>query len=68
MINQEQNIACPVCSTKIPFEATQLLQGVQFKCPNEQCDASIGLSMESKDVVGNAMEKFNEMKGAVAKK
>ncbi len=63
MINQEQAIPCPVCTTKIPFDATQLMQGVKFKCPNEQCDASIGLSMESKPLVESAMEKLNEIKG-----
>lgn len=47
MINQEQNIPCPVCNTKIPFQVTELLKGVQFKCPNTQCDASIGLAQVS---------------------
>jgi hypothetical protein len=68
MINQEQVIACPVCSTKIPFDANQLMIGVKFQCPNQQCDASIGLAMESKPVVEEALEKFNEMKGKVEKK
>ena len=47
MIDQEQSIPCPVCNTKIPFQVTELLIGVQFKCPNAQCDASIGLSQVS---------------------
>ncbi len=67
MINQEQVIPCPVCNTKIPFDPTQLMQGVKFQCPNQQCDASIGLAMESKPIVEEAMDKFKEMKGTVGK-
>jgi len=68
MINQEQTIPCPVCNTKIPFTASQLLQGVQFKCPNEECNASISLSKESKPIVENTMNKLDEVKGIIGKK
>ena len=67
MINQEQNIPCPVCNTKIAFVATQLMQGMRFHCPNELCDASIGIAIESKPVVEEAMDKLNEIKGKVGK-
>ena len=67
MINQEQNIACPVCSTKIPFDAMELMKGVQFKCPNSQCDASVGIAQESRPLVGKALDKFAELKGKVGK-
>jgi hypothetical protein len=67
MINQEQVIPCPVCQTKIPFDSMQLMQGAQYACPNEQCDAVIGLAQESKPMVEEAMQKFNEMKSNLGK-
>ena len=67
MINQDQSIACPVCQTKIPFDTNQLLRGVKFSCPNEQCDASIGLSTESQPMVEKSIEKFNEIKNEFKK-
>lgn len=63
MINQEQSIPCPVCSTKIPFDVMLLMQGTQFKCPNIACDASIGIAQESKSAVGEALDKLAEIKG-----
>ena len=68
MINQEQVIPCPVCQTKIPFDPIQLMQGVQYACPNINCDAVIGLAQESKPTVEAAMDKFNEMKSNLGKK
>lgn len=68
MINQEQNIPCPVCSTKIPFSVNELMRGVKFKCPNPTCDASVGLAEESKPLVEHAIDKFEALKGNVAKK
>jgi len=59
MIN-EQKIPCPVCTTAIPFDVRQLLMGVQFTCPN--CLAAIGLAVESKDSVNDALEKFKDVK------
>lgn len=40
--------------------------GAQFVCPT--CGASIGLAQESKEVVSEAMGKFNEMKNNLLKK
>tara|TARA_R110000787_G_scaffold61198_9_gene138700 strand:+ start:21567 stop:21773 length:207 start_codon:yes stop_codon:yes gene_type:complete len=68
MKNQEQTIPCPVCNTKIHFDAIQLMQGVKFKCPNEQCGSSIGLSPESKINTENVMDKFNDLKDSIDKK
>lgn len=65
MINQEQAIPCPTCQTKIPFDPQQLLMGVQFTCPG--CHALIGLSTESRPLVQETMEKFNEMKSQIGK-
>ncbi|MBO3696817.1 hypothetical protein [Roseivirga sp. E12] len=65
MINLDQSIPCPVCQTKIPFDTKQLLMGVQFSCPN--CQAAIGLSDQSKPLVQETMEKFEELKKNVAK-
>ena len=58
----EQTIPCPVCGTKIPFDTNQLLLGILFKCPSPGCDASIGLPGESKPIVEETMNKFNELK------
>jgi hypothetical protein len=56
----EQQLPCPVCSTKIPFDAKQLIAGVQFVCPN--CQSSIGLAYESKPLVEDALKKLEELK------
>lgn len=61
MINLEQSIPCPVCNTKIPFDTKQLLLGIKFECPN--CKAAIGLAEESKPIVKETIEKFEEIKG-----
>ena len=68
MINNETHIACPLCSTKIPFDVKELMKGVKFQCPNSECDASIGLAEQSKEVVEKTMEKFEELKGKIGKK
>jgi transcription initiation factor IIE alpha subunit len=62
MINNDQSISCPVCGTKIPIDTTQLLLGIQFKCPNQDCDVSIGLHNDSKPIVEKTMTKLNELK------
>ncbi len=61
MINSDQSIPCPVCNTKIPFDTKQLLLGVKFVCSN--CQAAIGLADESKPIVQETIEKFEEIKG-----
>jgi transcription initiation factor IIE alpha subunit len=65
MINLEQNIPCPTCNTKIPFDTRQLLMGVKFVCPN--CQSAIGLANESKPIVQETMEKFDKLKGKISK-
>ncbi len=66
MLNQDQTIPCPACGTKIPFDTNQLILGVQFSCPNTECDASIGLAGESKVIVKEAMEKLEMVKGKIS--
>jgi hypothetical protein len=66
MLNQDQTIPCPICGTKIPFDTNQLIMGVQFSCPNTECDASIGLAGESKEIVKETMEKFETFKGKIS--
>jgi len=66
MINQEQSIPCPTCKTKIPFNAQQLLMGAQFACPG--CLTVIGLASESRPIVEETMDKFQEMKENLGKK
>lgn len=68
MINQDQTIPCPVCGTKIPFDTYQMLQGMQFACPNKECDAMIGLASESKPLVQETMEKFERVRTKLSKK
>ena len=65
MINPEQSIPCPVCSTKIPFDTKQLLMGVKFVCPN--CQAAIGLAEERKPIVKETLEKFEAIKEKFSK-
>ena len=59
-MNPEQNIPCPTCRTKIPFDVQQLLSGAQFVCPN--CQSMIGLAIESRAKVQETIEKFNDLK------
>lgn len=65
MIQQNQNIPCPICKTNIPFDTQQLMMGVRFSCGN--CNATIGLADESKEVVEQTMEKFESIKGRISK-
>ncbi len=53
---------CPVagCGGQITFNTYQLLQGKKFSCPN--CDATIGLSNESNDVVHDTISQFEDMR------
>ncbi len=67
MTNREQFVSCPVCGDKIAIDTMQLLAGVRFKCPNLECDAVIGLPTESKPIVQQTMEKFEQVKGQLAK-
>ncbi len=62
MINQENSITCPLCSTKIPFDIKMLLSGMKFSCPDLNCDASIGLSHESAPLVEETLEKLEALK------
>lgn len=66
MNNQSQTIPCPEqeCRTPIPFNTYQLLLGVQFACPS--CGSLIGLAVESKELVQETMQKFEDIKGKIA--
>lgn len=59
MITQ-QNIPCPVCQTAIPFDATQLLQGVGFSCP--QCGSVVSMAPESIPQGKAAIAEFQKFK------
>lgn len=63
---QEQSIPCPVCQTKIPFNATALLQGVSFTCPS--CFAVISIAQEALPTANDAMKKFEDLKKNAAHK
>ena len=65
MVNQEQSIPCPTCQNKIPFDAQQLLMGARFVCTN--CGGAIGLAEESKPLVSETMQKFDELKSGAVK-
>jgi DNA-directed RNA polymerase subunit RPC12/RpoP len=56
----EQYIACPNCKNNILFDVNSLLQGASFGC--NDCDAKIKLSGESKEVVSQSIENFNNIK------
>jgi len=55
-----QTIPCPVCKAAIPFDTRQLIQGVQFSCP--QCSVAVGLATESKGVVRQALDRFDKLR------
>lgn len=60
-----QTIPCPSCQEgTIHFNTYQLLQGVEFACPN--CSSKIGLAEESMGVVTDAMKSFEQLKKKVA--
>jgi len=65
MTSHSQTIPCPTCSTTIPFDVHQLLMGARFVCPN--CQGVIALAAESRGIVKETMEKFDEMKSNVLK-
>ena len=57
---EEQSIPCPHCQQKIIFDTRALLRGAEFRCAN--CGAILGLAAESKTIVEEAMQKFDEVK------
>jgi transcription initiation factor IIE alpha subunit len=59
------SIPCPVCQTAIPADSSQLITGVRFTCP--KCQATIGLSSQSKEQVETAMRDFEQLKEKMAK-
>lgn len=61
----KQTIPCPNCNEKIEFDVQGLLSGEKFNCPS--CDASIALGAESKPLVEQTMEKFEDMKNTASK-
>jgi transcription initiation factor IIE alpha subunit len=60
-----QTIPCPTCTTPISFDIKQLLDGVEFTCPN--CQQSIGLAPDSKDKVKETLNRFDDIKGRIEK-
>lgn len=58
MIN-EQKIPCPICQTKIPFDAQALIRGHKFSCPS--CFAVIGIAKESVEQATTVFEEFKEL-------
>lgn len=60
MINEDSTIPCPVCKIPIPFNVHSLLAGVSFSCP--KCLASVGLTQESKSIVGQTVDRLERIK------
>lgn len=60
MMAVNQVIPCPMCKGSIPFDTKQLLIGVQFSCPT--CGAKIGIAVENKGAVQEAMDKLQMLK------
>lgn len=67
-MNTQQTIPCPTpnCGGQIAIEARMLLQGSQFVCPN--CNGTVGLATESRQVVEETIDKFDTMKQELLKK
>lgn len=53
-------LPCPVCSTKIPADSTQLVAGTKFSCPN--CSAKIGLTTNSRPKAQQAVETLKKLR------
>lgn len=60
MQSKTTTIACPDCNTPILLEINQLLQGGKFTCST--CNASIGISLDSKNIVEKAVKSFEKTK------
>lgn len=64
MENFNSSINCPDCATSIIINTKQLLLGYKFSCPS--CNLSIGLSSDSRSVVENTIQKFDQFKKGTA--
>ena len=64
-MSNQPYITCPVCESKIHFEPHALVTGLHFNCP-ECPDVSIGLNLDSRDVVKDGLDKFSDLKQRVA--
>ena len=67
-MNTQHSIPCPTpnCGGKIVIDTHQLLLGHQFVCPN--CQGSVGLAEESREVVKDTINKFDAMKQELLQK
>ena len=61
-MNYHANVPCPDCGQNIPIESTLLIQGANFKCPNEQCNIAISLDASSGAQVQQAYEQLDKLK------
>ncbi len=59
-MNTINKIQCPNCGGQILFDPQLLVQGESFYC--NTCNASIGISNQSKDQAQKAMNQFNLLK------
>ncbi|MBC9796775.1 hypothetical protein [Sinomicrobium weinanense] len=66
-MNDQQFIPCPTenCSGNIFFDPHELMRGAQFVCPI--CNTVVGLAPESREIVNEAIEKFDELKRDIIK-
>ena len=56
----EQNLPCPVCQSKIPFDSVALIQGYKFSCHN--CNATVGISNDDLEHTSKIYDKYNSLK------
>jgi len=56
----EQSIPCPVCQTKIPFDAVALVKGHKFSCHG--CLAVVGIAQEAIETASEAINTYQELK------
>lgn len=52
-------LSCPSCNSPILYDVYGLLAGKKFVCPN--CSLVISLAAESKNVVQNAVDKYEQL-------
>ncbi|WP_316820520.1 hypothetical protein [Pedobacter gandavensis] len=66
MIAVNQTVPCPRCMGTIEINVHELINGGKFTC--QTCSSVIAIATERKEIVGESMAKFQELKDLKNKK
>jgi len=61
-MKNHSEIQCPNCGGTIYLDTKLLLQGANFSCSNQHCDATVALSNTSYQVTQDAMNEFEDLR------